>query len=245
MLECLIARVLESIDYCTDEEEYYQPKTQQTECQQEVEILVVGVQVGICQGRTHFPQLLMAFINHVASAYAHQRILQEYTPTSLPEFEPLQDGEVADAVVAAIVFIFIEEHIKHLAGSRLQIYGIGDAFLDGCHVGGCEMGHAHTILGDTHAVEIAQEGWVDGVADRGKRVDGIVAELSPLLTHLLLANVEVDIVAVLNDAVVIVQIGVTVGSAGLQRLGGERTQTVVAVGIAAYQCCQRQHNATE
>ena len=66
---CLFApAVLNAFDYGLDIEVGDQAEAQQAKGQQEVEVLIVGVQLGVGQRRVRLLQLLVAFVYHIASA---------------------------------------------------------------------------------------------------------------------------------------------------------------------------------
>ena len=103
----------------------------------------------------------------------------------------------------------------------MEVYGVGDAFFDGGDVVGLKMGHADAVFGISHGAEVAQQGRVDGVACGSDGVEWVGTDFVPFLSQLFFADIEVDVVAVFDEAVVAVQVRIAVGGAGLQGLCGE------------------------
>ena len=202
----------------------------------------MGVHAAVGQGGLGGFHLQAALVGHIAGAHSEERMAQEDLPGVAPQLQPLEDGEIAHTAVAAEVLELVEEDVEELSGAGMEVDGVGDAFLDGGNVGGSEMGHAETVFGIPHGSEVAQQGGIDGVARGGDGVEGIVADFAPLLAQLFFAYIQMDVVAVLDKAVVTVEVGVSVGGGCRQRTGGEGTETVVVVEVVCREGSRRQED---
>ena len=118
----------------TNEEEGYQSKAKDAKGYEEVEILVVGVQLGVGERRICLSQHLVARVGDIASTHPHQRMAKKHLPSCIPQFEPLEKREIAHIVVATVILKLVEEYIKQFAGTWFEIYRIGNTFFYGSHI---------------------------------------------------------------------------------------------------------------
>ena len=188
------------------------------------------VLVGSLERRAVDDKLLVAGIDDIAGADTEEWIVAEGAPGILPQLEPLQHSEILDGAEFAIAFVFEKHHVVHLAQRRTAlIHRIGNALLDGSDVAFGQQRHPSTVLGGPLGVEVAQQRGIDRIIVPRGVVDAHRAAFGPFALQLLAADVIVHVVAVLNQAVLLVLVAIAVGGVLAQRLVGQRHQRVVVV----------------
>ena len=203
----------------------------------EGEVLVVGVFGGACQGALVDDELLVAFLDHVAGAYAEERVFAERTPCVLPQLESLQHGEVLHGAGFAVAFMFKQHHVVHLFQRvAIDVDGVGNAFLYGLDVGSVEKLNACAVFRCAEGVEVPYKGEVDAVFVGGQVVETCRAAFGPFTLQLLAADVVVYVVAVLYKSVVFVGVVVAVRCLRREFGGGHRHHIIVAVNHRRRRC---------